>query len=84
MDLSCLGDVEKLYYKRNGKFEEDDWKNFIPDRMAVEKLKSRLLRVRKDEESSNLSIENAVFELEPNDENTEQRVSSKPPRRHSG
>jgi len=77
MDLSCLGDVEKLYYERQGKFEKDDWKKFVPDRTAVDKLKSRLLKVRQDEESSNLSVENALPELEPNDEKGKQPLRSK-------
>lgn len=79
MDLSCLGEVEKLYHERQGKFEKDDWKKFVPDRTAVDKLKSRLLKVRQDEESSNLSLEIDVSKQQSNDEKGKQPLRSKSP-----
>ena len=76
MDLSCLGDVEKLYYERKGKFEPDDWKKFVPDRTEVDKLKQRLIKVRTDAESNSLPESNAIPELEPDDPAIGQRVRS--------
>ncbi len=77
MDLSCLGEVEKLYYERNGEFQPDDWKRFVPDREKVEKLKERLLRARQDEESNNEPESNVVSQFEPNDEKGKQPIRSK-------
>lgn len=77
MDLSCLGEVEKLYYERNGKFQPDDWKRFVPDREKVEKLKERLLRVRQDEESNHEPESNVVSQFESNDEKGKQPIRSR-------
>ena len=77
MDLSCLGEVEKLYYERNGKFQPDDWKRFVPDREKVEKLKERLLRARQDEESNHEPEQNVVSQFEPDDEKGKQPLRSK-------
>lgn len=77
MDLSCLGEVEKLYYERNGKFQPDDWKRFVPDREKVEKLKERLLRARQDEESNHEPEQNVVSKFEPDDEKGKQPLRSK-------
>jgi hypothetical protein len=77
MDLSCLGEVEKLYHERNGEFQPDDWKRFVPDREKVEKLKERLLRVRQDEESNNEPESNVVSQFESNDEKGKQPLRSR-------
>jgi len=77
MDLSCLGEVEKLYYERNGEFQPDDWKRFVPDREKVEKLKERLLRVRQDEESNHEPKSNVISQFEPDDEKGKQPIRSR-------
>jgi hypothetical protein len=78
MDLSCLGQVEKLYYERNGIFEPDDWKRFVPNRESTDKLKSRLLKERdQDAESSNVSQSNVVSKQQPDDEKGKQPLRSK-------
>jgi hypothetical protein len=63
MDMNLLMEISKLYYERNGKFEPDDYKRFVPDTSNVDKLKSKL--VLRDAESSDLPLEISMVEQQP-------------------